>query len=188
MIHCDAAIRRLRRRLPMVSGMGRRALLPWELKAERIGLVRNSRLFHTQLVPEAALCPRCGEVSWHVRGQYRRCFANLPEHGPQVRLVLHARRFRCRSPQCRTWIIVQRFYPAIAQPCARSTGRLQKLFRHLGLVCASSHHLAPGVVSDQATVAAALTGSWSTVSRKGKYTAWSLSNATDAPAPVSISK
>ena len=117
----------------MASGMDRRAFLPGGLKAERVELVDDRVLIHARAAPGAAACPRCGEISRRVHSRYQRRLADLPAHGRQVRLVLSARRFRCRSVSCRTRIFAERFAPAIAQPYARRTGRLQDLVRHLGL-------------------------------------------------------
>nr|WP_157136398.1 transposase family protein [Sagittula stellata] len=113
--------------------MDRRALLPGGLKADRVELVDDRVQIHVRPVGGTAACPRCGEISRRVHSHYQRRLADLPAHGRQVRLVLSARRFRCWSPLCRTRIFAERFSPAIAQPYARRTGRLQDLVRHLGL-------------------------------------------------------
>jgi transposase len=111
----------------------RRAFLPGGLKADRFELVGDTVLIHTQAASGPGACPRCGEISRCVHSHYQRCLADLPAHGRQVRLVLNARRFRCRSPRCSTRIFVERFSPAIVQPYARRTRRLQDVVRHLGL-------------------------------------------------------
>ncbi|TFL15983.1 transposase family protein, partial [Jannaschia formosa] len=98
----------------MVSGVDLRALLPGGLKAERIELVGDTVLIHPQAAGEAAVCPRCGEISRRVHSRYRRRLADLPAHGRQVRLILSARRFRCPTSLCRTRIFAERFSPAIA--------------------------------------------------------------------------
>ena len=120
-------------RLPRISGIDRRAFLPGGLKAERIELGGDTVLIHTRAAGGAAACPRCGEISCRVHSRDQRRLADLPAHGRQVRLILNARRFRCRSRLCRARIFVERFPSAIAQPYARRTGRLQDLVRHLGL-------------------------------------------------------
>ncbi len=97
----------------MATGMDRRAFLPGGLKAERVKLVDDRVLIHTRAAGGTAACPWCGEVSRRVHSHYRRCLADLPAHGRQVRLVLNARRFRCQSSQCGTRIFVERFSPAI---------------------------------------------------------------------------
>ncbi len=117
----------------MASGLDRRAFLPGGLKAERIELVGDTVLIHTRAAGRGTACPRCGEISRHVHSHYQRGLADLPAHGRQVRLVLNARRFRCRSPLCRTRIFVERFPATVVQPYARRTKRLQDLVRHLGL-------------------------------------------------------
>ena len=117
----------------MASGMDRRAFRPEGLKAERVELDNERVLIHARPVTGGAACPGCGEISRHVHSRYKRRLADLPAHGRHVRLVLSARRFRCRSPLCRTRIFVERFSPEITQPYARRTGRLQELVHHLGI-------------------------------------------------------
>jgi hypothetical protein len=92
----------------MASGTDQRAFLPGGLKAQRIELAGDTVLIHGQAADGAAACPRCGEISLRIYSHYQRCLADLPAHGQQVRLVLNARRFRCRSPLCRTRIFVER--------------------------------------------------------------------------------
>lgn len=117
----------------MASGMDRRAFLPGGLKAERIELVGDTVLIHTRAKGGSAACPGCGEISRHIHSRYQRQLADLPAHGRQVRLVLNARRFRCRAAPCQTRIFVERFSSTITRPYARRTGRLQDLVRHLGV-------------------------------------------------------
>lgn len=117
----------------MASGLEVRAFLPGGLKAERIELVGDTVLIHTRPTGRGASCPRCGEISRHIHSHYLRRLADLPAHGREVRIVLEARRFRCRSSLCGTRIFVERFAPAITRPYARRAGRLQDLVRYLGL-------------------------------------------------------
>lgn len=51
----------------------------------------------------------------------------------KVELVLHVRRFRCRSLPCPARIFAERFAPEVTRPYARRTSRLQVLVRHIGL-------------------------------------------------------
>ena len=117
----------------MVSGKDQRALLPGGLKAERIEFVGTTVLVYSRAMCGSAACPRCGEISRHVHSHYQRRLADLPAHGREVRLILCARRFRCRALSCRTRIFVERFPANVTWPHARRTGRLQDLVRHLGL-------------------------------------------------------
>lgn len=116
----------------MTFAMDRRAFLPGGLKAERIDFAEGVVLVHARAITEAAECPRCGEMSRHVHSRYQRRLADLPAHGRGVRLILCARRFRCRSPLCPRRIFAERFPATVTLPHARRTGRLQDLVRHLG--------------------------------------------------------
>lgn len=117
----------------MMSKVGRQGFLPGGLKADRIELIGNVVQVYARAVGDAAACPQCGAYSRHVHSHYWRRLADLPAHGREVRLFLRSRRFRCRATLCRTRIFAERFSPAITQPHARRTGRLQDLVRHLGL-------------------------------------------------------
>ncbi len=128
----------------------RGAFLPEGLKGERIEFVGNTVLVYSRSMGGTAACPRCAEHSRHVRIRCERRLADLPAHDREVRLILCARRFRCRSALRQTRIFVERFPPAITQPHARRTGRLQHLVRHLGLALGgrpaqalASRHLLP---------------------------------------------
>ena len=117
----------------MASWIDRRGFLPEGLRAEQIELVGTTVLVHSASPAASAVCPRCGKVSHHVHSRYRRRLADLPAHGREVKLVLSVRRFRCRAAHCQSKIFAERFSPAITQPHARRTTRLQSLVRHLGL-------------------------------------------------------
>lgn len=78
-------------------------------------------------------CPNCRRPSTHVHSRYRRTLADLPSHGRVVRIELCARRFRCRTPNCRRRIFAERFAEEVAPVSARRTARLERIVYHLGL-------------------------------------------------------
>lgn len=117
----------------MASWFSRQGFLPDGLKVDQVELTGNTIRIHTHSPEISAACPCCGMASTRVHSRYQRRLADLPAHGRVVELVLSARRFRCRTANCRTRIFAERFSPAIAQAYARRTARLQGLIRHLGL-------------------------------------------------------
>lgn len=117
----------------MTPWTDRRAFLPKGLKAERIQIDADGVLVYARATNRTATCPNCGSVSRHIHSHYQRRLADLPAHGRKVRLVLDARRFRCRVATCQMRVFAERFSPAIILQHARRTGRLQDLVRHLGL-------------------------------------------------------
>jgi len=80
----------------------------------------------------AVPCPACGQLARRVHSHYRRVITDLPWQGVAVRLVLHARRFRCDEPTCARCIFAERFPGLVAAGARRST-RLSTLYLALGL-------------------------------------------------------
>lgn len=64
------------------------------LTADGISATVSSKL-------RTATCPLCGKRSSTVHSYYIRTVTSLPMHGMTFRLFFHARRFRCRNPDCR---------------------------------------------------------------------------------------
>lgn len=79
----------------------------------------------------AANRPSCGQPSQRVHSRYRRTLADLPVCGRRVVLRVAARRFFCRQPACPRAVFCERL-PGLAQPYARSSGRLTDSHRDLG--------------------------------------------------------
>lgn len=107
--------------------------LPKGLKADHVELDGKTIRVYARSSDATASCPHCGVVSRHFHSRYTRRPADLPAHGRPVELVLQVRRFRCRMVGCSAKIFSERFSPAVTQPHARRTARLQGLVRHLGL-------------------------------------------------------
>lgn len=82
--------------------------------------------------PPGACCPLCGEWSAHLHSHYHRKAADLPCGGRQVRLVLVARKFRCKNRSCPRKVFAERFAPLV-EPRARMTTRLGQALLTLGL-------------------------------------------------------
>ena len=78
-------------------------------------------------------CPGCGMSLGRIHSRYLRRVADLPLAGRPVRLVVMARRFRCRSDLCGRRIFTERFDDGVLAPWARRTGRLDYVIHHLGL-------------------------------------------------------
>jgi transposase len=76
-------------------------------------------------------CPVCKVVSESVHSRYIRKLSDLPASGRRVRLLVEARRFRCRAPSCPRGIFAERF--DLAEPWSRRTERLSLLVHHLAL-------------------------------------------------------
>ncbi|MDE4063837.1 transposase family protein [Phaeobacter gallaeciensis] len=110
-----------------------RDFLPAGLKANRVKTVGNTVRIHSRSSKATAACPRCGTVSRHVHGRYRRRAADLPAHGRKVNLLLLVHWFRCRALRCPAKILAEPLRPDVPPPHARRTSRLQGLVRHLGL-------------------------------------------------------
>lgn len=79
----------------------------------------------------AAACPRCHQLSMRVHSHYQRTVADLPWAGRTVRLLLHVRKFFCRTPTCAQRIFTERL-PTVVAPSARKTLRLTDVLRLLG--------------------------------------------------------
>jgi transposase len=84
-------------------------------------------------VSRASRCPGCGTSSGRIHSRYRRHLTDLPLAGQRVRLVVVARRFRCKALQCGRRIFTERFDDGVVAPWARRTARLDYLVHHLGL-------------------------------------------------------
>jgi transposase len=78
-------------------------------------------------------CPDCGETSRSFHSHYRRQLQDLPWQGLSVRLLVKARRFRCRNPGCGRKVFGERL-PEVALPHARRTQRLADIVRLIGFV------------------------------------------------------
>jgi len=73
-----------------------------------------------EAISRAACCPRCHRPSRAVHSRYQRRVADLPCGGRAVTLVLHARRFFCRAPDCSQQTFAERLTTLVAPGARRS--------------------------------------------------------------------
>jgi transposase len=96
----------------------------WSREAEQITVTLRSQ-------QTTSLCPCCGQAGTRIQSHYRRHLADLPWCGLAVAVTLHVRRFYCDNPDCERILFTERL-PALAQPYARRTERLQQVVWWLG--------------------------------------------------------
>jgi transposase len=89
------------------------------------------RLFVT--VNQTPSCPMCGRISRSFHSSYCRCLQDLPWQGLSVQLVVIARRYRCRNPDCPRKVFCERL-PGVARVHARQTLRASEIIRLVGYV------------------------------------------------------
>jgi transposase len=75
-----------------------------------------------------ASCPGCGVPSHHIHSRYVRTVGDLPCQAKQTVLLLTARKFFCRNPDCPRAVFCERL-PDLALPYARSSSRLTEAHR-----------------------------------------------------------
>lgn len=109
------------------------ALVPAGLVVERVGNAGGVTEIAVRSPQQHSRCPSCGIKTAAVHSHYSRRLGDLPLGGRPVRLVLNARRFRCRTARCAKRIFVERFDSDVVEPWARRTNRLGPLIFHLGL-------------------------------------------------------
>lgn len=116
-------------------------MLPSELLSHLIGapLSPTDLVFTADLIVVAltsgartAPCPVCGRLSDRPHSRYRRALADLPLGGRQLVLILTLHKFHCPNAGCPRHIFCERV-PTLAAAHARSTSRLIRLQRALGL-------------------------------------------------------
>ena len=107
--------------LPQAPGLhlGAVTLTPQEIVVELVSTART------------ADCPHCAQSAVRVHSRYQRTLADLPWAGHTVRLLLHVRKFFCRTPTCPRRIFTERL-PTVVAPYARKTLRLTDVLRLLG--------------------------------------------------------
>jgi transposase len=105
-------------------------------------------------------CPMCGHISRSLHSCYRRCLQDLPWQGLSVQLLVVARRFRCRNPDCSRKVFCERL-PGVARAHARQTSRASEIIRLVGYV-------AGGRPGHRLLVRLAITSSDDTVLRRVK--------------------
>src|SRR5215471_7430155 len=94
------------------------------------GLLPDVTLLDVQVEPEVVLltvtplssiatCPNCSTESTPIHSYYTRQPHDLPISGRAVRLVIHARRFRCVNPACSTVTFAERLPNLVALAAQR---------------------------------------------------------------------
>lgn len=73
-----------------------------------------------------ACCPECHQFSSSLKTRYLRSVADLPWCGVAVKLLLKARKFRCRNDLCKRKVFCERLPKAVAF-YARRTSRLNEV-------------------------------------------------------------
>lgn len=109
------------------------AVVPAGLVVEQVGNAGEVTEIAVRSPRPYSQCPTCGVKSAAVHSHYSRRLGDLPLGGRPVRLVLKARRFRCRTVSCTKRIFAERFDKDLVEPWARRTSRLGLLIFHLGL-------------------------------------------------------
>ncbi len=85
-----------------------------------------------ETISRAACCPLCHRPSRAVHSRYQRRVADLPCSGRAVTLVIHARRFFCRAPDCLRRTFAERLTPLVA-PGARRSHALDAALTRIGM-------------------------------------------------------
>lgn len=101
------------------------------LHLENIHRHENIIVLVVSAIRDAAACPICGIHSRHVHSRYFRILRDLPWQGAVVRIRLRARRFYCRSAECRRKIFTERF-PTLAKSYGRQTSRHLNIVKLIG--------------------------------------------------------
>ncbi len=93
-----------------------------------------------------ASCPLCHQSSSSIHSRYQRRVADLPCGGRALTLVIHARRFFCRTPTCPRRTFRERM-PALVAPGARRSRPLLRALTRIGMALGGkpgarlAHHL-----------------------------------------------
>ncbi len=91
-------------------------------EADRLTLVAHS-------TARTASCPICHRRACSIHSRYQRRVADLPCGGRAVTLVIHARRFSCRTPTCPRRTFRERLPLLVGSGARRSHGLLAALTR-----------------------------------------------------------
>ena len=106
-----------------------------DLAVEQMIVADGILLINVRGSATSAVCPSCHQVSSHIHSTHIRSPRDLPVGQCVVRLVIHARRFACRNPNCPRRTFVERFpdlVPLYAQRTLRFTRSLEDLGFALG--------------------------------------------------------
>jgi transposase len=106
------------------------ALLPASVAVSVDGVVLDDTTITLLLrtTSATASCPLCDHPSHHVHSRYARTVRDLPSLGKETVLLLTARKFFCRNPDCPREVFCERL-PDLAPAYARSSSRLTDAHR-----------------------------------------------------------
>ncbi len=110
------------------------ALFPhWRgLRITHICAAHDRLTLAAQTTCRTARCPRCHRPSPAVHSRYQRRVADLPCDGRAVTLVIYARRFFCRAPDCPQRTFAERLTTLVA-PGARRSHALAAALTRIGM-------------------------------------------------------
>jgi len=110
------------------------ALFPhWRgLRITHIRAAHDHLTLAAQTTCRTARCPRCHRPSPAVHSRYQRRVADLPCDGRAVTLVIYARRFFCRAPDCPQRTFAERLTTLVA-PGARRSHALAAALTRIGM-------------------------------------------------------
>lgn len=103
-----------------------------EIALESIRSDRSTIRLLVHVARSEASCPLCSRSSKHVHSRYERRLADLPWNGIPVQVILHTRRFFCRTAGCSQRVFTERL-PHTVAPYARRTKRLSQAMEWLTL-------------------------------------------------------
>ena len=96
-----------------------------EVALESIRSDRSTIKLLVRVARTEAVCPRCSHRSSRVHSRYERKLADLPWNGVPVQVILHTRRFFCKTEGCGQSVFTERL-PNTVAPYARTTKRLSE--------------------------------------------------------------
>ncbi len=106
--------------------------LPDGLEVAEISVAETVVTLHLVATAKSNTCPLCARAAIRVHSYYTRLVADVPCGGRPVRLLLHVRKFRCKTADCPRQVFTERLAPFL-EPWARMTTRLSKMIEAVGL-------------------------------------------------------
>lgn len=95
-------------------------------------LTEGALTFVVTSIRQTARCPHCQQTTQRVHSRFQRQLDDLPCAGRPVRLILEARRFRCRTANCPALTFRERF-PRLAAPRMRRSHGLDAALTQIGM-------------------------------------------------------
>jgi transposase len=101
------------------------------LRIMQVCAERDHLTLVAETIDRTARCPACHRSSHSVHSRYQRRVADLPCAGRAVSLLIHARRFFCRAPDCPQQTFAERL-TALVAPGARRSHALDTALMQIG--------------------------------------------------------